>query len=92
LQVSRGNQAKLGNLVGMTQASAISQLKSLGFTNVQVVPNTVADPSKDGIVTGQAQSAGKTLFKNTKIIIYVGQAPAAPPSTPPSSPSPSPSN
>jgi serine/threonine-protein kinase len=92
LQVSKGNQAKLVNLVGMTQASATSQLKSLGFSNVQVVPNTVADPSKYGIVTGQAQTAGKTLFKNTKIIIYVGQAPTAPPSTPPSSPSPSPSN
>jgi serine/threonine-protein kinase len=92
LQVSKGNQAKLKNLVGMTQASAESQLKDLGFTDVQVVPNTVADPSKDGIVTGQAQTAGKTYFKNTKIIIYVGQAPTTPPSTPPSSPAPSPSN
>jgi len=92
LQVSKGNQAKLINVVGMTQPSAQSQLKDLGFTDVRVVPNTVADPSKDGIVTGQAQTAGKTYFKNTKIIIYVGQAPSAPPSTPPSSPSPSPSN
>jgi eukaryotic-like serine/threonine-protein kinase len=92
LQVSKGNQAKLINLVGMTQASAENQLSDLGFNDVKVVPNTVADPSKDGIVTGQAQTAGKTYFKNTKIIIYVGQPPTAPPSTPPSSPGPSPSN
>ena len=35
LQVSKGNQAKLIDLVGMTQAAAESQLKDLGFTNVQ---------------------------------------------------------
>jgi beta-lactam-binding protein with PASTA domain len=92
LQVSKGNQAKLVNLVGMTRTSATNQLNDLGFTNFQVVPNTVADPSKYGIVTGQAQTAGKTYFKNTKIIIYVGQPPTTPPSSPPSSPAPSPSN
>ena len=92
LQVSKGNQAKLINLVGLTAEEAQSQLKNLGFTDVRIVPNTVADPSKDGKVTGQAQTPGKTYFKNTKIIIYVGEPPSAPPSTPPSSPSPSPSN
>jgi serine/threonine-protein kinase len=91
LQVSKGNQATLINVVGMTQESAVNQLKALGFTDVKVVPNTVADPSQDGNVTGQAQSAGKTYFKNKTIIIYVGQAPTTPPPSPSQSPSPGPS-
>jgi serine/threonine-protein kinase len=89
IEVSKGNQAKLDDLTGMTQAEALSHLNSLGFTDVEVVPNTVADPAQDGLVTGQKPTAGKTYFKNTKITIFVGQsAPTGPPSGPPS-PSPS---
>jgi serine/threonine-protein kinase len=89
IEVSKGNQAKLGDLTGMTQAEALNTLQGLGFTDVEVVPNTVADPAQDGLVTGQKPAAGKTLFKNTKITIYIGQSsPSSPPSSPPS-PSPS---
>ncbi|HKE64656.1 MAG TPA: Stk1 family PASTA domain-containing Ser/Thr kinase [Micromonosporaceae bacterium] len=89
IEVSKGNQAKLDDLTGMTQAEALSHLNSLGFTNTEVVLNTVADPAQDGLVTGQKPAAGKTYFKNTKITIFVGQStPTGPPS---GSPSPSPS-
>jgi eukaryotic-like serine/threonine-protein kinase len=88
IEVSKGNQAKLIDLTGMTEAEAKSQLNTLGFTVVEVVLNTVADPTQDGLVTGQKPDAGKTYFKNTKITIFVGQSSQSPPpsSPPPSSP------
>src|SRR5262245_20937661 len=57
LEVSKGNQAKLDDLTGMTQAEALSDLRADGFTDVEVVPNTVADPAQDGLVTGQKPAA-----------------------------------
>jgi serine/threonine-protein kinase len=85
IEVSKGNQAQLKDLTGMTQAQAESTLKGLGFTNIEVVPNTAADPTQNGLVTGQKPDAGKTYFKNTKITIFVGATPSTPPSSPPPS-------
>jgi beta-lactam-binding protein with PASTA domain/predicted Ser/Thr protein kinase len=94
LDVSRGNQATMVNVVGLSQDAAVAQLKSLGFTNIRVLTNTVADPNDNGNVTEQSASEGESIFKSQRITIYVGKLASSPPPSPSSGPpsvSPSPS-
>jgi serine/threonine-protein kinase len=73
LIVSTGpQQATVPSVVGDSQANAQSALQAAGFTaNVQT--QTVADPTKDGIVISQNPAADAVVAKGTAVTILVGK-------------------
>jgi eukaryotic-like serine/threonine-protein kinase len=59
------------NVEGQPRATAISQLRSRGATNIQVVEQTTDNESLDGRVTDQAPSAGARIRATDQVTIYV---------------------
>jgi len=78
--VSSG-QAKvtIPNVIGRTQASATSALRSKGFS-VSVQSQDVTVPAQDGKVVDQFPGPGSSATKGSSVTIFVGHL-TAPPTT-----------
>jgi eukaryotic-like serine/threonine-protein kinase len=71
LDVSKGNQAQVPTVIGMSRSDANTRLREAGFA-VQVVDRPTNDPSQDGIVLDQNPPAGTVTTKSKTITISVG--------------------
>jgi serine/threonine protein kinase len=81
--ISRGNQAVVPDLTGLSKDQAAAKLSDLGFTNVHFV-DRIDSPDKVGQVTGQDPGKNATKLLTDPITVFIGKAQAT------SSPSPSP--
>lgn len=93
IYLSKGNEAGVPNVVGLTKSQAIAKLKSLGFNNISTIPNTSAAPGDVGKVTSQIPTQDAVQLKSAQVTIVVGQgtatSPTSPPPSSPASPPPS---
>jgi serine/threonine-protein kinase len=81
LQVSNGPpQVSVPTVVGETAQQAVSDLESAGFQVVQQ-PESVGDPSQNGIVQSQNPDGGTQATKGSTVTIAVGQSSPPPPTT-----------
>jgi len=85
IEVSKGNQKKVPDVVGRTQAEAKAIIEAAGF-KFFAVPVPVADPDQVGKV--QSQDPKKDTVKNvgTNVTVRVGELEEPPPTTPPPTP------
>jgi serine/threonine-protein kinase len=91
--ISKGNQKKIPDVGGRTEADAKASIKAAGF-NPNVVYRDTSDATQAGIVIGQNPD-GDTFAEpgKTTVTIFVGKVPATtPPSTTGPTPSPTPSS
>jgi serine/threonine-protein kinase len=91
--ISKGNQKKIPDVGGRTEADAKASIKAAGF-NPNVVYRDTSDAAQAGIVIGQNPD-GDTFAEpgKTTVTIFVGKVPATtPPSTTGPTPSPTPSS
>jgi beta-lactam-binding protein with PASTA domain/predicted Ser/Thr protein kinase len=87
VQVSKGNVAKVPDVVGLPKEQAERILKNAGY-KVRVLDGDETDnPDKVGKVSKQSPDANKDLSKGSRVTIYVDIAPPEPTETP-SSPAP----
>jgi serine/threonine-protein kinase len=82
LLVSKGNQALMPDLTGMTIDEAKKALKDAGFTNTtpRQATQTVSDPTQVGKILRQDQKAGTAYAKNQTVNVVVGKADTSSPS------------
>jgi serine/threonine-protein kinase len=79
--VSKGEaQATVPNVIGKTRSSAVSTLRSKGFT-VSVQEQEVEIESQDGRVVDQFPTPGGSATKGSTVTIFVGSFTAPPPTT-----------
>ena len=77
LTVSKGSAYRditVKNVVGKSEQEAIEQLKSDGFTSIEVEYEENTNKS-DGVVLEQSVSAGKTIKENETIVLTVNKLP-----------------
>ncbi len=91
LMVSKGNQAIVPSLTGLSKSQAVSKLKNLGFTNIKTVGRPDSNPDNIGNVVDQTPSANSTQNKDSQIVVVYGVQPPPPTQTPSSTPSDTPS-
>ncbi|MFC5066315.1 Stk1 family PASTA domain-containing Ser/Thr kinase [Actinomycetospora atypica] len=74
VQVSKGNQVGVPDVVGKSRADALSALASAGFTgNLQATSQDVDDPGQDGKILSQSPSAGSQAGAGDTIQVTVGR-------------------
>jgi serine/threonine-protein kinase len=72
ITVSTGIQkVSVPNVVGLSRADAVQQLKSVGLT-AQPRETDVTDPAQDGVVTDQRPAAGIEIEKGKSVVIIIG--------------------
>ena len=82
LTVSRGNQALMPNLHGLTSAQALGTLQRLGWTGtLHEVFTQVNDPGQVGTIVAQDVPAGTGFTRDQTITVTVGRDNAATSST-----------
>jgi serine/threonine-protein kinase len=83
LVVSTGaSKVAVPNVQNLSEANARSALEGVGLTaNVQ--PQSVLNPTQDGIVITQSPSAGSMVDKGSAVTIFVGEFGGGPPSSEP---------
>ena len=73
VRVSNGEgTVTVPNVEGQPEDTAVSQLRSRGATNIQVIEQETEDESLDGRVISQAPSAGSQIRASDQVTIYVG--------------------
>jgi serine/threonine-protein kinase len=82
--ISKGNQAVVPDVSGLSEDAARQKLKDSGFTNIKSVPNNLPSPDQIGKVTGQTPEPNKTVTTGTQILIVVGVQQAPPTTSTPS--------
>ena len=66
-----GPQQAVPNVIGLSPAQAEARLRNAGF-DVQQLPQTVQDRSKNGIIVDEQPGAGKKAPAGSTVTIYVG--------------------
>ena len=84
LQVSKGNQKNVPDVIGEPQLVAEGILRNAGFTTVQAIPVPVNTPAEHGIVVDQDPDGNTPKDPVFRVIIYVGEYTAPPTTGPPS--------
>ena len=76
IQVSRGNEPTVPQLVGLTRDEAVAALNGARFNNGQVrfEEEEVADPSQDNRVIEQSVDPGQALEDGDRLVITLGDA------------------
>jgi beta-lactam-binding protein with PASTA domain/predicted Ser/Thr protein kinase len=74
LQVSRGNQVQMPNVVGRSVNDAIDQLRSAGIRNYQLQATQVSDSSQNNRVVQTDPSAGRSVDPEDTVTLVVGQS------------------
>ena len=74
MQVSRGNQLTVPDLMGQSQDEAIDTLTDAGFTNsdVRLQQRQVSDSSQDDEVIEQSVAPGETLGDGEQLVVTIG--------------------
>ena len=74
LTVSRGNQAQMPNLHGLTETQALVTLQRLGWTGtLHEVFTEVNDPTQVGLIVAQDVPAGTGFTRDQTITVTVGR-------------------
>ncbi|HJT04416.1 MAG TPA: Stk1 family PASTA domain-containing Ser/Thr kinase [Pseudonocardiaceae bacterium] len=74
LTVSRGNQAQMPNLHGLTETQALATLQRLGWTGtLHEVFTEVNDPTQVGLIVAQDVPAGTGFTRDQTITVTVGR-------------------
>jgi eukaryotic-like serine/threonine-protein kinase len=76
IQVSRGNEQTVPDLVGLTRDEAVDALNEAGFNGgqVQFEERDVEDPNQDNRVVEQSIDAGDTLEDGDRLVVTLGDA------------------
>ncbi|MCE3555547.1 Stk1 family PASTA domain-containing Ser/Thr kinase [Pseudonocardia sp. RS11V-5] len=74
LQISRGNQVQMPNVVGQSVNDAVDQLRSAGIRNYQLQATQVNDSSQNNRVVKTDPSAGKSVDPEDTVTLVVGQS------------------
>ncbi|MCE0761858.1 Stk1 family PASTA domain-containing Ser/Thr kinase [Pseudonocardia kujensis] len=74
LQISRGNQVQMPNVVGQSVNDAVDQLRSAGIRNYQLQATQVNDSSQNNRVVRTDPSAGKSVDPEDTVTLVVGQS------------------
>ncbi|MDN5748032.1 MAG: Stk1 family PASTA domain-containing Ser/Thr kinase [Pseudonocardia sp.] len=74
LQLSRGNQVTVPDLVGLSRDDAVDRLNEAGFSNddVQFQERAVSDFGQNDQVIGQSIAPGQTLGDGQQLFVTVG--------------------
>ncbi len=74
MQVSRGNQLTVPDLLGMSQDDAIDALTDAGFasSDVRLQQRQVSDSSQDDRVVEQSVEAGQALGQGEQLVVTIG--------------------
>ena len=72
LQISRGNQKAVPNVVGQDYRSAVAQLSSAGLS-YRLQAQQVSDASQVNKVLSQTPSGGSPVSDDTEVVLVVGQ-------------------
>lgn len=73
VNVSKGRPPQtVPDVVGDTQAQAVSQLRSAGF-DASVVDSTTSDPDEDGVVLKQSPAGGTSARRGSTVTITVAR-------------------
>ncbi|HXT46347.1 MAG TPA: Stk1 family PASTA domain-containing Ser/Thr kinase [Pseudonocardiaceae bacterium] len=74
LTVSRGNQAQMPNLHGLTETQALATLQRLGWTGtLHEVFTQVNDPTQVGLIVAQDVPAGTGFTRDQTITVTIGR-------------------
>ncbi|MCA1836164.1 MAG: PASTA domain-containing protein, partial [Actinobacteria bacterium] len=74
LTVSRGNQAQMPNLRGLTSAQALATLQKLGWTGtLHETFAQVNDPNQAGLIVAQDVPPGTGFTRDQTITVTVGR-------------------
>jgi beta-lactam-binding protein with PASTA domain/predicted Ser/Thr protein kinase len=74
LQISRGNQVQMPNVVGQSANDAVDQLRSAGIRNYQLQSTQVSDSSQNNRVVQSDPSAGRSVDPGDTVTLVVGQS------------------
>jgi len=74
LQISRGNQIQVPNVVGQSASDAVQQLNAAGIRNYNLQAQQVQDGSQNNTVLSTSPSAGQTMDPDDEITVVVGRA------------------
>lgn len=74
LQISRGNQTQMPNVVGQSVNDAVDQLRSAGIRNYQLQATQVNDSSQNNRVVQTDPSAGRSVDPDDTVTLVVGQS------------------
>ncbi|MFC5946821.1 Stk1 family PASTA domain-containing Ser/Thr kinase [Pseudonocardia lutea] len=74
LQVSRGNQVQMPDVVGRSADDAVDQLRAAGIRNYQLQATQVSDQSQNNRVVKSDPSAGQSVDPDETVTLTVGQA------------------
>jgi serine/threonine-protein kinase len=74
LKASKGNQAEVPDLTGLSADQARQKLNQAGINNVDQDEQNVDDDSKDGKVVDQSSDAGDTVDPDDKFTFVIGNA------------------
>lgn len=74
LQISRGNQVQMPNVVGQSVNDAVDQLRSAGIRNYQLQATQVNDSSQNNRVVQTDPSAGRSVDPDETVTLVVGQS------------------
>jgi eukaryotic-like serine/threonine-protein kinase len=75
IQVSKGNQKTVPNVVGEQPQQAVQDFADAGLSNIQVQSKDVNDPKQDNKVIQQSVKGGTSVDPDTQITIIFGNAP-----------------
>ena len=71
IQVSRGNQAQIPNVVGQRVDNAVNTLREAGLS-FRIRTTDVSDPSQNGVVLNQSPSGGSQASDGQEVSLTVG--------------------
>ncbi|GAA1873189.1 Stk1 family PASTA domain-containing Ser/Thr kinase [Pseudonocardia ailaonensis] len=74
LQVSKGNQVQMPNVVGQSVSDAVSQLRSAGIRSYQLQQQQVSDSSQNNKVVSTNPAAGQSVDPNNPVTLVIGQS------------------
>ncbi|MEV1293032.1 Stk1 family PASTA domain-containing Ser/Thr kinase [Pseudonocardia sp. NPDC049635] len=73
IQVSRGNQTQIPNVVGQRVDNAVNTLREAGLS-FSIQTTDVSDPSQNGVVLSQDPSGGSQASDGQQVTLTVGRA------------------
>ncbi|MBC8093185.1 MAG: Stk1 family PASTA domain-containing Ser/Thr kinase [Pseudonocardia sp.] len=76
LQISRGNQLQVPDLLGLDRGDAVNELRDAGFDvdDVRFQQRSVSDSGQDNEVIEQSVDAGQSLEDGDELVVTIGDA------------------
>ena len=73
MQVGKGSQSEVPDVIGQTARQAQQDLAQAGFRNLSFQVRQVNDRDQDGRVVDQSVNGGRDADPNEQIVLTVGQ-------------------